>query len=89
MLVLTKPIARKMECMMPKSQEGISELLNKAVKGRAILFCGAGASVDSINADLQELPTVNPLLGIINKALNSKYSRIDIAASKLADNSIE
>ncbi|KAB0537339.1 hypothetical protein HNQ68_002729 [Pseudochrobactrum saccharolyticum] len=74
---------------MTTTKEGLFELLSAAIKGRAILFCGAGASIDSINVNLQELPTINPLLAIMNKNLNTNYSRIDIAASKLADKSIE
>ena len=72
---------------MTDSYEGIASLLKKAAKGKAILFCGAGASIDSINANSTELPTINPLLEMINLKIGTAFTRIDIAASKLASSS--
>lgn len=69
--------------------DNFRETLEKASRGRAILFCGAGASLDSIGFDLQELPAANPLLGKFNDFLGKEFSKLPIAASKVADESIK
>lgn len=69
--------------------DNLREALEKASRGRAILFCGAGASLDSIGFDLQELPAANPLLAKFNDFLGKEFSKLPIAASKVADESIK
>ncbi|BAQ67588.1 hypothetical protein NHU_00418 [Rhodovulum sulfidophilum] len=66
----------------------LTEQLSKGAAGKAILFCGAGASLDSLNFNVSELPAANPLLGKFNEHLGKSYSRLPIAASKVADKSI-
>ncbi|WP_176695496.1 SIR2 family protein [Phaeobacter sp. B1627] len=69
--------------------DNFKDILEKASRGRAILFCGAGASLDSIGFDLKELPAANPLLGEFNDFLGKEFSKLPIAASKVADESIK
>lgn len=64
------------------------DALQRGAKGKAILFCGAGASLDALNFGLKELPSVNPLLEKFNHFLNTKYTRLPIAASRVADSSL-
>lgn len=63
------------------------DALQKGSQGKAILFCGAGASLDSIGFDCVELPSASPLLGKFNDFLGKKYSKLSIAASKVANSS--
>lgn len=65
------------------------DALQKASQGKAILFCGAGASLDSIGFELEELPAANPLLEKFNDYLGRKISKLPIAASMVADSSIQ
>lgn len=67
----------------------LKEALQKGRQGKAILFCGAGASLDSIGFDYKELPAASPLLGMFNEFLGRKFSTLSIAASKVADESIK
>lgn len=69
--------------------ESFKGALEKASQGKSILFCGAGASLDSLGFDLEELPAANPLLDKFNDFLGKKFSRLAIAASKVADESIQ
>lgn len=66
----------------------LKDALQKGSQGKAILFCGAGASLDSIGFDCKELPAASPLLGKFNDYLGNKFSKLSIAASKVADASI-
>lgn len=66
----------------------LNEALQKGGQGKAILFCGAGASLDSIGFSFKELPAASPLLGIFNNYLGKKFSKLSIAASKVADASL-
>lgn len=68
--------------------ENFKDALEKAGHGKAILFCGAGASLDSLGFNLEELPAANPLLRKFNEHLGRNFSKIQIAASKVADQSI-
>lgn len=63
----------------------LRDALQKSGQGKAILFCGAGASLDSIGFDCEELPAASPLLGKFNGFLGKNFSRLPIAASKVAD----
>ncbi|MCF6304897.1 MAG: SIR2 family protein [Rhodobacteraceae bacterium] len=54
-------------------------------KGKAILFAGAGCSIDCLNYENKILPTANPLLALFNKKLGKSISRLDIAASMYLD----
>ncbi|WP_434286587.1 hypothetical protein [Celeribacter sp. SCSIO 80788] len=65
------------------------DILQKASQGKAILFCGAGASLDSIGFDCEELPAASPLLGKFNAYLGKNFSKLPIAAAKVADSSIQ
>ena len=67
----------------------LNEALQKGGQGKAILFCGAGASLDSIGFDCEELPAASPLLGKFNEFLGKRFSKLPIAASKVADASIQ
>lgn len=69
---------------MPSS---FKETLEKASRGKAILFCGAGASLDSIGFELEELPAANPLLAKFNSYTGKKFSKLAVAASIVADQS--
>lgn len=66
-----------------------NEALQKGGQGKAILFCGAGASLDSIGFNCEELPAASPLLGKFNEFLGKRFSKLPIAASKVADASIQ
>lgn len=69
--------------------DNFKEALEKARQGKSILFCGAGASLDSIGFDFEELPAASPLLGMFNDFLGKNFSKLPIAASKVADESIQ
>jgi SIR2-like domain len=73
---------------MQNNEPSLQELLVQGSTGKAILFCGAGASLGAINFDVKNLPSSNPLLTKINTHLSKNYSRLDIAASKLAETSL-
>ena len=64
------------------TSEKMKERLILGAKGKAILFAGAGCSLDCLNYSISELPTANPLLGLLNEKLPEKSARLDIAASK-------
>lgn len=65
----------------------LKDALQKGGQGKAILFCGAGASLDSIGFGCEELPAASPLLGKFNEYLKKEFSKLSIAASKVADDS--
>ncbi|MBU2944647.1 SIR2 family protein [Shimia thalassica] len=65
----------------------LKEALLKGSQGKAILFCGAGASLDSIGFDCEELPAASPLLSKFNEFLGKEFTILEIAAAKVADNS--
>lgn len=67
----------------------LKDALQKGGQGKAILFCGAGASLDSIGFDCEELPAASPLLDKFNEFLGKKFSKLPIAASKVADASLQ
>lgn len=66
-----------------------SAALQKGRQGKAVLFCGAGASLDSIGFGCEELPAASPLLGKFNEFLGKNFSKLPIAASKVADASLQ
>ena len=63
----------------------LKEALQKGGQGKAILFCGAGASLDSFGFGCEELPAASPLLGKFNDFLGKNFSKLSIAAAKVAD----
>lgn len=67
----------------------LKDALQKGGQGKAILFCGAGASLDSIGFDCEELPAASPLLDKFNDFLGKKFTKLPIAASKVADASLQ
>jgi len=69
--------------------ENFNDALQKGGQGKAVLFCGAGASLDSIGFDCEELPSASPLLNKFNEFLDKKFSKLPIAASKVADASVQ
>jgi hypothetical protein len=66
----------------------LKEALTAGASGKAILFVGAGGTLDCTNFRYQELPTANPLLAIFNKKLGKNISNLATAAAMLADNDI-
>lgn len=66
----------------------MKDQLTVASRGKAILFVGAGGTLDCTNYDFTELPTANPLLSRVNSAINRNFTHLPTAATKLAKDNI-
>lgn len=56
--------------------------LERGVQGKATLFVGAGFSIDSINFQDQNIPSVSPLLQRLNEGLATESKMLDVAAGR-------
>lgn len=56
--------------------------LERGVQGKATLFVGAGFSIDSINFQDQNIPSVSPLLQRLNEGLTTDSKMLDVAAGR-------
>jgi len=60
----------------------LKSALERGVHGKATLFVGAGFSIDSINFQDQNIPSVSPLLQRLNEGLPTNSKMVDVAAGR-------